>query len=119
MTYINKKSQQQGLSLVNFIVWLIVLSSLAMLSMQVVPSIFEFFTIKKAAAEAAHEGQSIPEIQLAFDKKVNAGYITSIRSQDLTIAKEGESYAISFAYEKKLPLFGPVSLVIDFSGEAN
>ena len=46
-----------------------------------------------------------------------AGYLQNFFAEkDLEIVKVENEIEVSFSYEKKIPLFGPASLVFDFSG---
>ncbi len=111
--------KQRGLSLSGLILALILVGLAAVLGMQVVPAVVEYQSIKKAVTDARNSGTSAAEIEWAFTKAANAGYITSISGKDLTIVKEGGAYEVSFAYEKKLPLFGPASLLLEFAGSTD
>jgi hypothetical protein len=55
----------------------------------------------------------------AFDKRSQIDDITAIRGKDLDIAKNGGSVTISAAYEKKVPLFANISVVIDFEAASS
>ena len=114
MVGVSKLYRQRGLSLSGLILALIVLGCAAVIGMQVVPAVVEFESIKKAALDARNKGNSAAEIEAAYDKTVLAGYITSVAGKDLVIVKEDGVYVVSFAYEKKLPLFGPASLLLEF-----
>jgi hypothetical protein len=56
----------------------------------------------------------VQEIKHSFNQQKISGYFTSISGDDLEITKEGNDLEVSFAYSKKIPLFGPASLVLDF-----
>jgi hypothetical protein len=43
--------------------------------------------------------------------------ISSIGGKDLQITKENDKVVIRFAYDKEVPLFEPVFLLIKYSGE--
>lgn len=109
--------RQRGLTLSGLILALIIISFVAIIGMQVIPAVVEFQSIKKAIVEARNKGATPAEIETAFNNQANGGYITSIRGSDLTIFKEDGEYEISFAYDKKLHLLGPVSLLLEFSGD--
>lgn len=108
--------RQRGLTLSGLILALIVIGLAAIIGMQVVPAVVEYQSIKKAIVEARNKGSNPAEIEAAFDKQANAGYITSVRGKDLTIFKADGEYEVSFAYDKKLHLVGPASLLLEFSG---
>ena len=108
--------KQAGLSLSGLILALVLVGIAFVVGMQVVPALVEFQSIKKAVVDARNSGTSAAEIEAAFTKATTAGYITSISGKDLTIVKEDGAYVVSFAYEKKLPLFGPASILLEFTG---
>ncbi|MGB7480729.1 MAG: DUF4845 domain-containing protein [Burkholderiaceae bacterium] len=108
--------RQRGITLVGLIFVLALLGALGVLGMKVVPTVVEYYSIKKAVASAKTAGNTIPEIQAAFDRQTDVGYIDSISGKDLEIVKDGDDIEISFAYPKKIPLFGPASLLIEYTG---
>ena len=65
-------------------------------------------------------GNNNPEaIRSAFDRSQAIDDFSAISSKDLKIEKgAGEQLQVSFKYEKRIPLFGPASLVIDYEGDA-
>lgn len=115
MTFKSYK-KQTGVSLGGLIIVLIILGLVAVMAMKVVPTFTEYKAIKSAITTAKASGTSVREIQSSFDKQAEVGYITAISGKDLEIVKEGDEYQVSFAYEKKIPLAGPVSLLIDYTG---
>lgn len=111
--------QQRGVGLIGLLFWGVLGALLFVVGAQIVPSISEFREIKAAAEKAAREGGSVAEVRAAFDKQVVGGYIQSIKGADLDITKDGRGkIVVNFAYQKKLPLVGPASLVIDYAGSA-
>jgi Tfp pilus assembly major pilin PilA len=115
MTF-GSKSHQRGVSLVGLIFVLAILAMIAVLAMKVVPTVIEYNSIRKAIMSAKGAGETVREIQNSFDKQAEVGYIESISGKDLEITKNGSEIDVSFAYQKKIPLFGPASLVIDYAG---
>jgi len=110
------ESKQQGLSLSGFIFVLIIVALFAVVGMKVTPTVVEFSSIKKAMATAKENGNTPREIQASFDKLATTGYIDSISGKDLDItANPSGGLDVSVSYEKKIELFGPVSLLIDYA----
>jgi type II secretory pathway pseudopilin PulG len=110
------KSRQQGISLVGLILVLAVLGFIGVLALKIVPTYTEFRAIQNAIVSAKNTGGSVVEMQRSFDANATAAYISSINSRDLIIAKENGEWEISFAYEKKIPLVGPASLLLEYQG---
>ncbi|MCU6433930.1 DUF4845 domain-containing protein [Undibacterium sp. Jales W-56] len=112
----SKFTRQTGISLIGLILTLGVLALIAVLGMKVTPNVIEYISIKKAIASAKQAGTTVREIQIAFDKQADVGYIDAIKGKDLSIVKNGDGMDVSFAYTKKIPLFGPASLLLEFEG---
>lgn len=119
MVGVSTLRKQRGLSLSGLILALVLLGFAGVIGMQVVPAVVEYESIKKAVLDARNKGTSAPEIQANFTKAALAGYITSISGKDLVIVKEDGMYVVSFSYEKKLPLFGPASLLLEFTSSTS
>ena len=109
-------NRQRGLSLFGLICALMIVGFLAVMGMKVIPAVIEYRAISKAIVDAKQSGTTVREIQMSFDKRANAGYIDSINGSDLEITKVENEIEVSFAYEKKIPLVGPASLLLEFSG---
>jgi Tfp pilus assembly protein PilX len=105
---------QCGLSMIGFLFVLIILALAAVLGMKIVPTVTEYSAIKRAIMTAAASGTSAREIQLSFDKQRDVNYIDSVSGKDLEITKTADGFEVTVAYEKKIPLVGPASLVIDY-----
>ncbi|NVD74821.1 DUF4845 domain-containing protein [Duganella sp. BJB1802] len=108
--------RQDGISLVGLIVVLAVLGFVGVLALKIVPTYTEYRAIQNAIVTAKATGGSVLEMQKSFDANATTGYISSITSRDLLIGKENGEVEISFAYEKKIPLVGPASLLLEYQG---
>jgi hypothetical protein len=111
--------RNSGLSLVGFLFVIVIVALLAVLGMKVVPSVVEFVAIKRAIVNARNTGTTAREIQDSFDKQRITAYIDSVNGKDLEIVKTGEGYEVSVAYQKKIGLIGPASLVIDYEASTD
>jgi type II secretory pathway pseudopilin PulG len=108
--------REAGVSLSGLIVVLIVLGFAAVLAMRVFPAWAEYRSIKNGIAAAKAAGGGVREMQSAFQRNAEINNITAISSRDLVITRENGQPEVSFAYEKRIPLAGNVSLLIDFAG---
>lgn len=115
------KRKQAGVSLSGLLIAAIILAVVALFGMKVVPEVIEYLQIVKTVKSISNDPSaksSVVEVRKAFDRAATIDNITSITPQDLDITKEGGDVVISFAYEKRVPLFGNVSLLIDFEGSS-
>lgn len=111
---------QRGVTLSGLIVWGVVIALVAITGMRVVPDVIDYYKIKKIIASTAMNanGKTVPEIRAIFDKYADVDSIQTIKGTDLDISKEGNEVVVAFAYEKRIPLFHNVSLLIDFQGSS-
>jgi type II secretory pathway pseudopilin PulG len=112
-------SRQRGITLLGLLFWAIVVAVVALVVIRVLPTINEFTTIQRAVKKIAQEQPTtVAEARKAFDRQKDIEYsISSISGQDLQITKENDKVVIRFAYDKEVPLFDPVFLLIKYSGE--
>jgi hypothetical protein len=108
--------KQQGISLTGLILVLMVLGMFALLAIKIVPSYLEFRAVRDGIVRAKAAGGSIPEMRQAFDKFAEVNNVEAVRGRDLDISRDGANPEISFAYEKRIPLTGRATLVIDYDG---
>lgn len=111
--------KERGLSLSGFMFVIIIVALLAVVALKVVPSVTEYMAVKKALVKARDAGSTAREIQLAFDRQTTAGYIESVRGNDLEITKTSDGFEVSVEYQKQIGLIGPVSLLIDYAASTN
>jgi Tfp pilus assembly protein PilE len=109
-------ANQRGVTLSGLIMALVVIGALALLAIKVGPAYAEYGSIKDAIAKAKASGGSIAEMRMSFDKNAGINNVTAVSGRDLEFSKETGETEISFAYEKRIPLAGNVSLVIDYAG---
>jgi hypothetical protein len=99
-----------------------VLAMVALLAMKALPPWIEYGNLVKAvkgtASDSGLKDASVAQVRAAFGRRADMDDVKSIVPQDLDITKEGGELVISFAYTKKVPLFGNVSLVFDFEGSS-
>jgi hypothetical protein len=91
----------------------------ALIAMKVFPAYQEYYSVKTVLVSLNKEplsSMSKKEIQDSFDRRANTSYVTVVTGTDLTIEKNsaGETVA-SVEYQVIKPLFGNISILIDFS----
>ncbi len=113
------RRRQRGLSLVGLLLVAAIVIAVAVVVMRVVPSALEYMAIKGAVEKVATSGApSARELQVAFDRFAAIDDIKSIAGRDLIIEKVDGATVVSFAYEKRIELAGPVSLLIEYRGSS-
>jgi hypothetical protein len=112
--------RQRGVTLFGLMFWAVLIGFGALITMRVLPTLNEYYTIQRAVEKIAKEGGStVPEIRYAFEKQKQIEYsITSIEGKDLKITKENDKVVVSFAYDKEIELMAPVYLLIKYEGRS-
>ncbi|MBI2278325.1 MAG: DUF4845 domain-containing protein [Dechloromonas sp.] len=111
---------QRGVALSGLIFWGIIFILVAVLGMKVAPTAIEYYKIlKDAKAVAAQSGPdaTVADVRKAFEKYAEVDHLAFQASQ-LDISKDNGKIVVEFAYEKRIPLFGNVSLLIDYKGSS-
>lgn len=115
------KRKQAGVSLSGLLVSAVIIAAIALVGMRVIPLVIEYYQIVKAVKTVSNDPNartSIAEARKAFDRHATIDNIASVTPQDLEITKDGNDLVIAFGYEKRVPLFGNVSLLLDFQGSS-
>lgn len=119
MQRVSSRSRQRGIGIIGLLFIAIIVGFFLLVGMKVFPTTMEYVAIKRAVAKSISAGNTARDIQLSFDRSAAIDDITSITGKDLVINKDGPKTVVSFAYEKKVPLVGPASLLIEYKGSSN
>ena len=110
------KQRARGFSLIGFLCSLTLMGLAGLLAVRAGPSVFEYWAIEKTVKAASAVSRTPAEVRATFDKLASAGYVDSLQGKDLVIEGTSDSLKVSFTYEKKIYLAGPVSLLIVYRG---
>ncbi|MBV8464501.1 MAG: DUF4845 domain-containing protein [Burkholderiales bacterium] len=112
--------KQNGLSLVTMLLGAIVLGLALLLVIQLIPVYTEYFSVKSVLKQLANEQAGAPpaEIRESFVKRASIQDISSVKPDDLDITQDANGTSISVTYQAKVHLVANVSLLFDFSAQA-
>ena len=111
---------QRGVTLFGLMFWAIVIGFAGYLLVRTLPTINEYLTIQRAVNKIAQSNPAtVAEARVAFDRQKDIEYsIDSISGKDLSITKENDRVVIGFAYDKLVPVAGPVFILIKYEGRS-
>ena len=114
------RTHQRGVTLFGLMFWAILIGVVALVGLKVLPTINEYFTIKRTVEKIATSGATtVPEIRTAFDKQKDIEYsIVSVSGKDLEITKVNDKVVIAFAYNKEIELIPPLYLLLKYEGRS-
>ena len=108
--------KQRGIGALGVFTLLVLGVASAIILLKAIPPYLEFFSIKNAISALKSDAKSgdVREIKKKFDARATIDDIKSITGDDLEISKEGGEVVVSASYQKVVPLFANISLLIDF-----
>jgi len=114
------RARQRGMTMFSLLFWGILVGFAGYLVVRVLPTVNEYATIQRTVEKIAKEGPAtVAAARQAFDKQKDIEYaISSISGKDLTITKDDDKVVISFAYDKEIPVMGPVFVLIKYAGRS-
>ncbi len=114
------RARQRGVTLFGLVFWAFLVGFSAYLLIRTLPTLNEYYTIQKAVEKiAAAQPPTVAEVRQAFDRQKELEYsISSVTSKDLVITKENDKVVIAYAYDKLVPIMGPVYLLIKYEGRS-
>jgi hypothetical protein len=111
---------QQGVTLFGLMFWALLIGFAAYLVIRVFPTVNEYLTIQSTVEKIARANPTtVAEAKLAFDKQKDVEYsISSISGKDLVVTKENDRVVVAYAYDKLVPIYGPVYILIKYEGRS-
>jgi hypothetical protein len=116
----SRRRSQRGLTLFGLVFWAMLVGFAGYLAVRILPTLNEFFTIQRAVDKiAAASPSTVTEARIAFDKQKSIEYsIESISGKDLEISKENDKVVIRFAYNKEVPIYPPLFVLLKYEGRS-
>ena len=110
------RSRQRGMSFIGVVLWGFIIVGLAVIGSKAVPIVIENMNIKKAATKAARQGTTVQEVRKIYEAAQAIDDMTSVNPKDLGVTKDQTGkIVVSYAYERDIPIYGPVYLVFRFN----
>ena len=115
-----RRARQRGVTMFGLLFWGIIVAFFGYLLVRALPTVNEYATIKRTVDKIAREDPAtVAQARQAFDRQKDIEYsISSISGKDLLVTKEDEKVVIAFAYEKEIPIAGPVYILIKYEGRS-
>jgi hypothetical protein len=114
---------QRGLSIPGFLFVAAVLVVGAMVGFRVVPSYVEYMGVKKALADALRDhpdaANSPQAFRYALERRLQTGYVESVKAADAQIAKSGNQTEVRIDWERRLHMAGNLYILLEFEATAS
>jgi len=97
-----------------------VVVTLALVSFRIMPAYVEYLSVKKALETSLDDSPTgnLQEIRRAFERKLSAGYIESVRPSDVQVSRDGNAIVASVSWQRILHMIGNASILLEFDATA-
>ncbi len=114
------RSSQRGITLFGLVFWAVLIGFTAYVLLRVLPTVNEYMTVQRMVNKiAASNPSTVAEARVAFDRQRDVEYsVSAIKGSDLIVTKEDDKVVIAFAYEKEVPITGPVYILLKYEGRS-
>lgn len=109
--------RQRGLTMISWVVIFALIGFIAMVIIKLVPVYIEHGGIKSAMKGVAEElgpTASLSAVRTSLTRRMGVDNITVVEPADFELIKDGETTYLELVYEARTPLFGNISLVVEF-----
>jgi hypothetical protein len=115
-----RRAGQRGITMFGLLFWALVIGFFAYVLVRTLPTLNEYFTIQRTVEKvAAAQPATVAEARAAFERQKEIEYsIVSITGKDLQITKENDRVVIAYAYNKEVPIYGPVYILLKYEGRS-
>ena len=116
------RHRQRGISLIGLLIVGALAAFILLLGFRSVPAFTEYFAIQRivrAIAEEGDGGANMAALRKSFERRSVVDDITSVTAADLEIYKDGGKVVVDAAWERRVPIAGNVSLLIEFSASSS
>jgi hypothetical protein len=112
--------RQRGVTMIGWIFLLIPMAVTLYGAIRVAPVYLNYFKVVTAMKETASqlksdETLSPQAIRGALEKRFDTGYVDEINVKDIAVARAPEGWTMTADYEKAVPLFGNLHLLMVFN----
>jgi hypothetical protein len=114
----SRRRRAGGFSLGALLVVILIVGGLVIPAVRAIPSVLEYVSVKRAASYAKQRATNKREVVDYFDRQAQIDRISAVRGDDLNVREDenGAIRAVDFSYRSEVPLYGPLTLLITYSG---
>jgi hypothetical protein len=112
------RNSQRGITVLGWLLLLIPVAIIVYAGIRVAPIYMNYFKVVKALEQTASEskGETVSPVDVhnSLDRRFNVEYIDMPNAKDIDVHRDGEHWVAVAKYEEVAPLFGNLSLLLEF-----
>jgi hypothetical protein len=111
---------QRGVTLIGWLVLLTPVAVLVYAGIRLTPIYLNYFHVVRALEQTAAESKDDPQInpvsvRNALEKRFDVEYVDRPSAKDIDVHREGEHWVAVADYEDLAPMFGNLSILVQFN----
>ncbi len=118
MRQVTSKTQQRGATFLGGLTIAAILGLALYVVIRLYPAYWEYYEVvssmQSLAKQSAGTNPTPEAIRNALSAKWSAGYVETVKPEDIVVTKDGDGLAITADYRVERPFIGNISLVVDF-----
>lgn len=115
------RRNQQGMTLISFIVVMAVVGVFIYVGMKLVPMYSEYFSVKKSlegmASEAGMSDNDPAKIKDLFFRRMDVNYGDDVKPENVTLKRKDAGWVMTVEYDVQRPLIANLDVVGHFKAE--
>ncbi|MCL9847569.1 DUF4845 domain-containing protein [Ralstonia solanacearum P673] len=109
--------QARGITMFGILIGIVLIITAVLPAIRAIPSLMEYQAIHHAIKIAREKAATREDVAIAFDKQAAIDDIQAIKGRDLDVIESGGSVQmVRFSYKREVPLYGPLALLITYTG---
>jgi hypothetical protein len=112
------RKSQRGITLIGWMLLLIPIGIVGYAGIRVTPIYLNYFRVIKVLEQTASEGKGEAtnpiEARASIERRFNVEYVDTPDAKDIDIHRDGDHWVAIAKYEEVAPLFGNLSLLVEF-----
>jgi hypothetical protein len=106
-----------GFSVIDFILVLLVVLTLVVPVARIFPTYIEYYGIKKTIQRVQQTAQNEKEARTEINNQFIIDSIKTINADNIVIEQVNDKLKMSFSYKQEIPLYGDLSLLMNYKAE--
>ena len=113
------RKSQRGITVLGWMLLLIPIGIIGYAGIRVAPIYLNYFRVVKVLEQTASEakGETVNPVDVhhSLERRFNVEYVDTPDAKDIDVHREGEHWVAIAKYEEVAPLFGNLSLLMEFN----
>lgn len=111
---------EQGMTFVSLLIFLVLLGIPVMVLMKVFPAYYDYYSVQSSLENTINNSEHTESaLRGSFAKRLSVNMVKDITEKDLDISKEGDVLTLSVPIYRKESLGGGLFIVVDLEAKAS